>query len=96
MNFLGEMELHGFIRSHPRTGEMLRAWAAEMRCRTWESTHALLRDFKYADVRSPPIVVFSFPNPAIDVETLMDFRRGIVLLTEIRVADLTVSLVAEE
>ena len=84
MKFLGRSEVASFLRVYPGQAETLQAWLAEIRHRNWPSPEAFSKDFPQVDTRSLPFAVFRLGRPALKIETLVDFRNGIVLLTEIR------------
>jgi hypothetical protein len=84
MKFLGQQEAASFLREHSGQGETLRAWVAEVRHRKWDNLEALLVDFENVDATSPPGVVFRFDAAGLQIETFVDFRNGIVLLTGLR------------
>jgi len=86
MMFLGRIELEAFLREHPGQAETLRAWLGEIQHRDWLSREALAADFRSVDANCPPLAVFRLGRPALVIETLVDFRNGIVLLTGIRIA----------
>ena len=86
MKFLGCIDLVVFLREHPRQAETLRAWLGEIQHRDWHSREALATDFQSFDATRPPLAVFRLGRPALLIETLVDFRNGIVLLTGIRMA----------
>jgi mRNA-degrading endonuclease HigB of HigAB toxin-antitoxin module len=86
MKFLGRTEVVVFLHEHPGQAETLRAWLGEIRHRDWHSREALAADFQSVDATRPPVAVFRLGRPALLIETLVDFRNGIVLLTGIRMA----------
>jgi mRNA-degrading endonuclease HigB of HigAB toxin-antitoxin module len=86
MKFLGRTEVVVFLSEHPGHAETLRAWLTEIQHRDWHSREALAADFQSVDATRPPLAVFRLGRPALLIETLVDFRNGIVLLTEIRMA----------
>jgi mRNA-degrading endonuclease HigB of HigAB toxin-antitoxin module len=81
---LGQTEAATFLREHPEQAEKLRALLAEMRSRDWTTPEALTADFRSVDTTCLPLAVFRIGKPALVVETLVDFRNGIVLLTDLR------------
>ena len=92
MKFLGQAEAAAFLREHPKKAETLRAWLGEIQYRNWHSPEALSADFQNVDTTRPPLAVFRLGRAALEIETLVDFRNGIVLLTGIRVEATLASL----
>ena len=86
MKLLGQTEAASFSRKHPGQAERLRAWLAEIQHRDWDSPEDLSADFKNIDATTPPVAVFRFGQPTLVIETLVDFRNRIVLLTKVRIA----------
>lgn len=84
MRFFGYTEAASFMVQHPLHGETLRAWLCEIQYRDWRSPGALTADFRCVDV-TPPFTVFRLGIPPLLIETIVDFRNRIVLLTGIRV-----------
>jgi hypothetical protein len=66
-----------------KSAETIRAWAYEIRYRAWANELELIAAFPSVDVSNVPAVIFVLANAAIRIETLIDFRLGIVLLTHI-------------
>lgn len=83
MRFVGLTEIAAFVAQYPRDAEAVRAWVTEMKHRTWASAATLAIDFPNADASRLPVVVFFLGPRSFRFETLIDFRNGIVLLTEI-------------
>jgi mRNA-degrading endonuclease HigB of HigAB toxin-antitoxin module len=83
MRFLGYTEAASFIAQHPLHGDTLRAWVSEIQYRDWRTPRALTADFRSAEV-TPPLAVFRLGTPPLRIETIVDFRNRIVLLTGIR------------
>ena len=83
MRFVGLSDIATFIAQCPREADAVRAWLAEMRHRTWVNAAALVFDFPNADAGCAPTVVFYLGPEAVQIETLIDFRNGVVLLTQI-------------
>jgi hypothetical protein len=86
MKFLGRTEVVVFLQEHPEQAETLCAWLGEIQHRHWCSREALAADFQSVDASCPPLAEFRLGRPALVIETLVDFRNGIVLLTGIRIA----------
>jgi mRNA-degrading endonuclease HigB of HigAB toxin-antitoxin module len=84
MKFVGQIEVAEFVRTHPPQAEDLRAWMAEVRHRNWPDANALSADFQSIDRSKPPLTIFRLAESALTIEALIDFRTGVVLLTEIR------------
>ena len=84
MRFLGQIEVAEFVKAHPRQGEALRAWVAEVRHHNWPDGKALSADFPGVDLSKQPSVVFHLRRAALTIETLVSFRTGCLLLTAIR------------
>jgi mRNA-degrading endonuclease HigB of HigAB toxin-antitoxin module len=84
MKFLGQVEASAFMRDYPAEAETLRAWIAEIRCGRWDSPRKLSADYRNVDVSCPPRVIFRFAGAPIQVETVIDFRIGVVLVTDIQ------------
>jgi len=86
MKFLGRTQLAAFLRDHPEQADTLQAWLSEIQYRDWRTRDALASDFQSVDATRTPLAVFRLGRPALVIETLVDFRNGIVLLTGIRIA----------
>lgn len=83
MRFVGQTEIAGFLAHSPAYGDTLRAWVAEMRHGRWASVGALAADFHDVDASALPTVNFYPPSSKLRIETIIDFRLGIVLLVTI-------------
>jgi len=84
MRFVGQTEIAAFLVDSPDQGDGVRAWLAEIKYRRWASAEALAGDFLNVDVSAVPTVIFYLEPRALRIETLIDFRNGVVLLTAIR------------
>jgi hypothetical protein len=84
MRFAGLAEVDAFLARHPGDAGLVRAWLTEMRQGSWPTAQALKVDFDDVDATDPPKVVFVFRKRLVRVETLINFRMGVVLLTRIR------------
>jgi mRNA-degrading endonuclease HigB of HigAB toxin-antitoxin module len=84
MRFVGQTEIAAFLAEYPGDSDGLRAWLAEMKHRSWSSPDALAADFLKVDASSLPAVIFYLEPIALRIETLIDFRNGVVLLTAIQ------------
>jgi mRNA-degrading endonuclease HigB of HigAB toxin-antitoxin module len=83
MRFVGQTEVAGFLAQSPGYVDALRAWLAEMKHGRWASAAALAADFQNVDTSELPSVVFYLTPAALRIETIVDFRMGIVLLVAI-------------
>jgi mRNA-degrading endonuclease HigB of HigAB toxin-antitoxin module len=83
MRFVGQTEVAGFLAQSPRYGDTIRAWVAEMKNGKWDSAAALATDFKDLDTSELPSVVFYLTQGTLRIETIIDFRMGIVLMVAI-------------
>jgi hypothetical protein len=84
MRFVGLAEIEAFIRDHPPDAEMVRAWVFEMKSRRWDRPEAVIRDHRGANTSRSPTVTFSLASAPVQIETLIDFRNSIVVLTNIQ------------
>ena len=84
MRFVGQTEIAAFLAECPDQSDGLRAWLAQMKHRNWGSVDALVVDFLNVDASDLPAVIFYLEPTALRIETLIDFRNGVVLLTAIR------------
>jgi mRNA-degrading endonuclease HigB of HigAB toxin-antitoxin module len=84
MRFVGQAEIAAFLAECPDQSDGLRAWLAEMKHRTWGSVDALAADFLNVDASGLPRVIFYLEPTSLRIETLIDFRNGVVLLTSIQ------------
>jgi mRNA-degrading endonuclease HigB of HigAB toxin-antitoxin module len=84
MRFLGQTEIASFLAQCPEQAQAVRAWLAEIRYGRWPGPEALAADFLDVDASDPPVVVFQLLPIGVRIETLVDFRNGIVLLTAIQ------------
>jgi len=85
MRFVGQTEIAAFLAEWPGHGESVRAWLSEMKYRRWPTAAALESDFGSADVSGTPAVTFYLANASVRIETLVDFRTSVVMLTRIGV-----------
>jgi len=83
MKFLGRTEIATFVARYPTYAEDLRVWLAEVVDTAWSSVDALLSDYPRADASHLPTLIFYLGPKRLRIETLVDFRNGIVLLTDI-------------
>jgi mRNA-degrading endonuclease HigB of HigAB toxin-antitoxin module len=89
MRFVGQTEVAAFLAECPDQSDGLRAWLAEMKHRSWGSANALAADFLNVDASGLPTVIFYLEPTALRIETLIDFRNGVVLLTAIHRSSMT-------
>lgn len=83
MRFVGQTEIAGFLAQSPGYVDPVRAWLSEMKHGHWTSPAALAADFQNLDTTELPAVVFYLAPAALRIETIIDFRMGIVLLVAI-------------
>lgn len=81
MKFLGLTEVAAYLQNNPTTAETIRAWVGEIKHRNWESAEELRADFRSVDVSQAPTTIFFLGRTSIRAETLIDFRKKLVLLT---------------
>jgi mRNA-degrading endonuclease HigB of HigAB toxin-antitoxin module len=91
MRFVGLTEVASFVASLPDEGAIMRAWLTEIRFRSWDTAGSLLADYPNADISRPPHVVFYLGDNGLRIETIIQFRAGIVFLTQIHHPALAVS-----
>jgi mRNA-degrading endonuclease HigB of HigAB toxin-antitoxin module len=84
MRFVGQTEIFAFLATWPGHGDAVRAWAAEIKHRSWKLAAELTADFQNVDISRVPIVVFYLAPAALRIETLIDFRLGVVLVTDVQ------------
>ena len=84
MRFVGQTEIASFLAECPGYALPVRAWLAEMKHRRWTNADAIVADFLNVDASRLPTVVFNLEPAALRIETLIDFRNGVVLLTAIQ------------
>lgn len=84
LKFLGQSEAAQFLHYHPAHADTVQAWIGEIRHGTWRTPTDLAADFRSVEAASPPRAIFRLGHPAIVLETLVDFRNEVVLLTKIR------------
>lgn len=87
MRILGQLEVANFVRAYPHETEVLGAWLNEVRHRRWANPKALIADFRLAQAHSPPYAVFRLGPTPVLVETLIDYRNGVVLVARLSVSD---------
>lgn len=84
MRFVGQAEVYAALAASPADGDALRAWTSEVKHRIWTSAGELAADFQNVDVSGLPVVVFYVAPTALRIETLINFRLGVVLVTAIQ------------
>jgi len=87
MRVLGQLEVAEFVRGHPEEADLLRAWLSEVRHHRWANSQALKADFRSVEANQPTRAVFRLGPKPIVVETIIDFRNGVVLLVTLSVSD---------
>jgi hypothetical protein len=92
MKLLGTpiLSLHLTGLGDRKAAEMLRSWAYEIRYCAWANELELIAAFPSVDVSNFPAAIFVLASAAIRIETLIDFRLGIVLLTHISESNLAI------
>jgi hypothetical protein len=83
LRFVGQSEVAAFVAQLPAYGDTVRAWVSEMKHRNWLSAAAFATDFKNVDASNLPAVIFYLAPPGLRIETLVDFRAGIIMLVAI-------------
>ena len=83
MRFLGQSEVSEFLAGRPDCGPPVRAWISELKHRDWDCAASLQADFGLVDISALPFVIFHLQPATLRIDTLIDFRRRIVLLTAI-------------
>jgi mRNA-degrading endonuclease HigB of HigAB toxin-antitoxin module len=83
MRFVGKTEVGGFLAQAPEYDDTVKAWAAEMKHGHWHSAAALAADYQNIDISDLPSVIFYLESVELRIDTMIDFRRGIVLLVAI-------------
>ena len=91
MRFLGQSEISEFLVGRPDCGSLVRAWVSELKHRDWDCAAALQADFRLVDISALPTVTFHLQPATLRIDTLIDFRRRIVLLIAIGQAALATS-----
>lgn len=81
MKLLGQTEVCAFMGECPGHGDTLMAWSSELKHRRWKSAAELAADFGRIDVSGVPVVVFHLAPEWLRVETIINFRLGIILVT---------------
>jgi hypothetical protein len=90
MKLLGQLEVAEFVRMHSGEMEVLSAWVSEIRHRRWNDSLSLITDFQSADADQPPRAVFKLGPTPVFVETVIDYRTSVVLVTRLSFSDLTI------
>lgn len=86
MRFLGQVEVAEFARAHPAEAGVLSAWLNEVRQGKWANSKALVADFRFAEAQQPPYAVFRLGPTPVSVETIIDYRNGVVLVSRLSVS----------
>jgi mRNA-degrading endonuclease HigB of HigAB toxin-antitoxin module len=83
MRLLGQIFLEELMRRRPECAAALRAWRNEMRYRSWDSIAALAAAYNEIDLSELPVASFRVGSPALQIQTLIDMRAGVVLITNV-------------
>jgi hypothetical protein len=83
MRFVGKAEVAGFLAHTAGYENTVKAWVAEMKHGHWPSAAALAADYQNLDVSDLPSLVFYLTPSGLRIDTIIDFRKGIVLLVTI-------------
>jgi len=83
MKLVGQTHLEEAVRCRPDCADALRAWESEIRHRTWKTAAALTPFFRGVDPSRLPVATFRLGSPALRIETLIDMRTGVVLVTNV-------------
>jgi mRNA-degrading endonuclease HigB of HigAB toxin-antitoxin module len=70
-------------------GDALRAWLYELEHAEWTQPARLSASFPRVDLSALPSAIFHLATAPLRIETLIDFRTGIVLVTHIADAEIT-------
>ena len=85
LKVLGQDVVQAYLtkRSSLAEAEVLRAWVYELK--HWERIEPdhLITAFQKVDLSAAPRVVFHLSSAPLTIETLIDFRAGVVLITDI-------------
>ena len=82
VRLLGRERLAQFLRTHAGTKEadILKAWISELTNRVWAEPAVLCRDFHHVDISAPPVVIFRLAGAPLEIETMVHFKSGLVLV----------------
>lgn len=85
MRVVGAGVIDAYLAANPPslTSEFLRALIYELRENYWKKPQVLASAFPKADLSALPKAVFRLDDGAVLVDTLVDFRTGVVLVTGI-------------
>ena len=92
MRFVGLTEIAAYLVDRPTDADAVRAWLTEIRHGTWANVDALALDFAHIDASQPPAIVFVLRGGHLWIETLINFRIGLAVLTGIRAGYFSLSL----
>ena len=80
---LDVVEAHLSVCRSGSEAEALRAWVCELEHREYDDPRQLTARFRQVDLSEPPIVSFHLTGTALRIDTLIDFRTGVVLVTHV-------------
>lgn len=85
MRVVGADVIDAYLAARPPslTTEFLRALIYELREHSWKKPQVFASAFPKADLSALPKAVFRLEDGAVLVDTLVDFRTGVVLVTGI-------------
>lgn len=63
--------------------EAIRAWVYELEHRDFGDPARLTAGFRQVDLSKPPVAIFHLAGTPLRIDTLIDFRTGVVLVTHI-------------
>ena len=63
--------------------DALKAWVYELEHRDFGVPARLTAGFRQVDLSKPPVAVFHLAGTPLRIDTLIDFRTGVVLVTHI-------------
>lgn len=84
MRLVGQTELAEFLRENVHGRDLIQAWLAEMRHGNWKDAVALKGDFRNVDISALPAVIFQIPGAGAQIETLINFRLGLIALVSVQ------------
>jgi mRNA-degrading endonuclease HigB of HigAB toxin-antitoxin module len=83
------VEAHLAERRFSPEGDALRAWLYELEHCEWTHPARLSAAFQRVDLSAPPSAIFHLASAPLRIETLIDFRTRIVLVTRIADSEIT-------
>jgi mRNA-degrading endonuclease HigB of HigAB toxin-antitoxin module len=84
MRLLGQSELADFTERHKGAAEDVRAWLSEIKHQRWTGPSDLARGMFKVDFLNPPRARFHVAAATLVIETIIDFKSGVVLVTGIQ------------